>query len=217
MQGRQQQGQLERGWLGLYTQPFTRELAAHRGMSKVRGLLVSDFVVGSPAARSGLEMGDVITELDGNPVEAEQEDEIQRFAQLVSRLTPGSAVQMLVRRGPESVKLKIEVGLQPYLESKELETPYGFRVAEVTPYRQQQFRLTDTVGLVVTEVEDGSAAAEAGLEEGDLLIDWEGQSLDKLPEMEAVLAKSTKSSLLLRLKKGQYRYFALLQQRGKKR
>ncbi|MBT9586435.1 trypsin-like peptidase domain-containing protein [bacterium] len=217
MQGRQQQGQLERGWLGLYTQPFTRELAAHRGMSKVRGLLVSDFVVGSPAARSGLEMGDVITELDGNPVEAEQEDEIQRFAQLVSRLAPGSAVQMLVRRGPESVKLRIEVGLQPYLESKELETPYGFRVAEVTPYRQQQFRLTDTVGLVVTEVEDGSAAAEAGVEEGDLLIDWEGQSLDKLAELEAALGKSNKSSLLLRLKKGQYRYFALLQQRGKKR
>jgi serine protease Do len=217
MQGRQQQGQLERGWLGLYTQPFTRELAVHRGMPEVRGLLVSDFVVGSPAARSGLEMGDVITELDGLGVEAEQDDEIQRFAQQVSRLAPGTPVHMQVRRGHESLRIKVEVGLQPHLESTELETPYGFRVAEITPYRQQQFRLPDKSGLVVTEVEDGSAAAEAGVEEGDLLLDCESQALETLADLESLLARS-KSTLLLRLKKGQYRYYALLQQqRSKKR
>ena len=217
MQGRMQQGQLERGWLGLYTQPFTRELAAHDGMPTVRGLLVSDFVTGSPAARSGLQPGDVITDLEGSPIEAEQEDEIQRFAQQVSRFAPGQKVEMVVRRGAEVLHLQVEVGLQPHLESTELETPYGFKVAEVTNYRRQQFRLSDSAGLVVTEVDDGSVAAEAGLEEGDLLLDWEGQALERLTDIESRLAKGMKSSLLLRLKKGHYRYYALLQQRGKKR
>lgn len=217
MQGKQQQGQLERGWLGLYTQPFTRALATYRGMPAVRGLLVSDFAPGSPAARSGLQIGDVITELDGTPVEAEEDDEIQRFAQQVSRLAPGSRAEVKVRRGSGMQALAVEVGLQPHLEGAEVETPYGFRVAEVTSFRQQQFRLPDKSGLVVTEVEDGSAASEAGVEEGDLLLEWEDHPVETLAQVEKLADGPPKASLLLRFRKGQYRFFALLLQRGRKR
>ncbi|MBN9419414.1 MAG: trypsin-like peptidase domain-containing protein [Candidatus Eremiobacteraeota bacterium] len=217
MQGKVQQGQLERGWLGLYTQPFTRSLAAYRGMTNVRGLLVSDFASGSPAAKSGLLVGDVITEIDGSPVEAEEEDEIQRFAQQVSRLTPGSKTEVKVRRGTATVVLAVEVGLQPHLEGAEVETPYGFRVAEITNYRQQQFRLTEKTGVVVTEVLDGSAASEAGVEEGDLLLEWEDRPVESLAQVEKLADAPAKPSLLLRFRKGQYRYFALLQQRGRKK
>lgn len=217
MQGKVQQGQLERGWLGLYTQPFTRSLAAYRGMANVRGLLVSDFASGSPAAKSGLLVGDVITEIDGSPVEAEEEDEIQRFAQQVSRLTPGSKTEVKVRRGSATVVLAVEVGLQPHLEGAEVETPYGFRVAEITNYRQQQFRLTEKSGVVVTEVLDGSPAAEAGVEEGDLLLEWEDHPVESLAQVEKLADAPAKPSLLLRFRKGQYRFFALLQQRGRKK
>lgn len=217
MQGKQQQGQLERGWLGLYTQPFTRALAAYRGMSNVRGLLVSDFAPGSPAQRSGLQVGDVITELDGTPVEAEEEDEIQRFAQQVSRLSPGSKVEMKIRRGSGSANLAVEIGLQPHLEGAEVETPYGFRVAEITGYRQQQFRLTEKSGVVVTEVLDGSPASEAGVEEGDLLLEWEDRPVETLDQVEKLADAPARPSLLLRFRKGQYRYYALLQQRGRKK
>ncbi|MFN8608375.1 MAG: trypsin-like peptidase domain-containing protein [Vulcanimicrobiota bacterium] len=217
MQGKQQQGQLERGWLGLYTQPFTRALAAYRGMANVRGLLVSDFAPGSPAQRSGLQVGDVITELDGTPVEAEEEDEIQRFAQQVSRLTPGSRVEMKVRRASGSTNLPVEIGLQPHLEGAEVETPYGFRVAEITSFRQQQFRLTEKTGVVVTEVLEGSPASEAGVEEGDLLLEWEDRPVETLEQVEKLADAPAKSNLLLRFRKGQYRYYALLQQRGRKK
>lgn len=217
MQGKQQQGQLERGWLGLYTQPFTRALAAYRGMPTVRGLLVSDFAPGSPAQRSGLQVGDVVTELDGNPVEAEEEDEIQRFAQQVSRLAPGSKVEMKVRRASGLTSLAVEIGLQPHLEGAEVETSYGFRVAEITGYRQQQFRLTEKSGVVVTEVLEGSPASEAGVEEGDLLLEWEDHPVETLNQVEKLADAPPKPSLLLRFKKGQYRYFALLQQRGRKK
>lgn len=217
MQGKVQQGQLERGWLGLYTQPFTRSLAAYRGMAKVRGLLISDFAQGSPAARSGLQVGDVITEIDGSPVEAEEEDEIQRFAQQVSRLTPGTKTEVTVQRGKAILPVAVEVGLQPHLEGAEVETPYGFRVAEITNYRQQQFRLTEKTGVVVTEVLDGSAASEAGVEEGDLLLEWEDRPIESLAQVEKLADAPAKPSLLLRFRKGQYRYFALLQQRGRKK
>jgi serine protease Do len=217
MQGKQQQGQLERGWLGLYTQPFTRALAAYRGMPDVRGLLISDFAPGSPAQRSGLQVGDVVTELDGNPVEAEEEDEIQRFAQQVSRLAPGSKVEMKVRRASGLTSLAVEIGLQPHLEGAEVETPYGFRVAEITGYRQQQFRLTEKSGVVVTEVLEGSPASEAGVEEGDLLLEWEDHPVETLAQVERLAEIPPKPSLLLRFKKGQYRFFALLQQRGRKK
>lgn len=217
MEGKVQQGQLERGWLGLYTQPFTRALAAYRGMQNVRGLLISDFAPGSPAARSGLQIGDVITELDGTAVEAEEEDEIQRFALQVSRLAPGARVEIKVRRGSGLTVLPVEVGLQPHLEGAEVETPYGFRVAEITGFRQQQFRLTEKSGVVVTEVLEGSAASEAGVEEGDLLLEWEDRPVETLSQVERLADAPAKPSLLLRFKKGQYRYFALLQQRGRKK
>lgn len=217
MQGKLQQGQLERGWLGLYTQPFTRALAAYRGMPQLRGLLISDFAPGSPAARSGLQVGDVITELDGTPVEAEEEEDIQRFALQVSRLTPGTRAEMKVRRGASILGLPVEVGLQPHLEGAEVETPYGFRVAEITSLRQQQFRLTEKSGVVVTEVLDGTAASEAGIEEGDLLLEWEDRSIETLDQVEKLADAPAKANLLLRFKKGQYRYFALLQQRGRKK
>jgi len=216
MDGRQQQGQLERGWLGLYTQPFSRELARHRGMPLVRGILVADFVADSPAARSGLAVGDVILDLDGVPVEAEQEDDIQRFAQQVSRISPGSALTCRVRRGQEELRFKLQVGLQPHLEGAELEVPYGFRLAEITPLQQQQFRLTSASGLVVTEVEDGSVASEAGLEEGDMLVEWEGQAVGKLSEVEPLLAGKSNKACWVRLRKGQVHYYALLQPKPKK-
>ncbi len=217
MQGKVQQGQLERGWLGLYTQPFTRALAAYRGTPNVRGLLISDFAPGSPAARSGLRVGDVITELDGSPVDAEEEDEIQKFAQQVSRLTPGTKVEVKVRRGSGLTTLPVEIGLQPHLEGAEVETPYGFRVAEITGFRQQQFRLTEKSGVVVTEVLDGSPASEAGVEEGDLLLEWDDRPIERLEQVEKLADAPAKTSLLLRFKKGQYRYYALLQQRGRKK
>lgn len=217
MEGRQQEGQLERGWLGLYTQPFSRELARHRGMPLVRGILVSDFVADSPAARSGLAVGDVILDLDGVPVEAEQEEDIQRFAQQVSRISPGSTLVCRVRRGQEELRFKLQVGLQPHLEGAELEIPYGFRVAEITPLQQQQFRLTSNSGLVVTEVEDGSVASEAGMEEGDMLVEWEGQTVSRLSELEPMVAGKSSKACWLRLKKGQVHYYALLQPKTKKR
>lgn len=217
MEGKVQQGQLERGWLGLYTQPFTRALAAYRGMPNVRGLLISDFAPGSPAARSGLQIGDVITELEGAPVDAQEDDDIARFAQQVSRLTPGTTTEIKVRRGSAVISLPVEIGLQPHLEGAEVETPYGFRVAEITSFRQQQFRLTEKTGVVVTEVLDGTAASEAGVEEGDLLLEWEDRPIERLEQVEKLADAPAKASLLLRFKKGQYRYFALLQQRGRKK
>jgi serine protease Do len=218
MQGKQSQGQLERGWLGMYTQALPRDLAQHLGMPEVHGVLVSDTAAGSPAQRAGLTSGDVITEFDGVPVEAEQEDEIQRFAQQVSRYAPGRRLVLTVRRGKQTLKLPAEVGLQPSLETGEVETAYGFTVAEVTPYRQQQYRLAERSGLVVTEVQDSSPAGEAGVEAGDLLLRVEEQPAERLSDVETRLSEARPGkSVLLRMKKGQYQFYVLLQQRGKKR
>jgi S1-C subfamily serine protease len=71
--------------------------------------------------------------------------------------------------------------------------------------------------VVVTEVLDGTAASEAGVEEGDLLLEWEDRPIERLEQVEKLADAPAKASLLLRFKKGQYRYFALLQQRGRKK
>jgi serine protease Do len=95
---------------------------------------------------------------------------------------------------------------------------WGLRVSQVTPFRRQQYRLSEGEGLVVVEVESGSPAEEAGIEEGDVLLDWEQQSVRELQQLRRLeRAQPGNEALLLRLRKGQYRYYALLQPRGGQR
>lgn len=214
LSGKHQEGVLERGWLGIYTQPFPRELAAHRGMAEVHGVLVSDIAQGSPALAAGLRSGDVITAFHGQRVEGEQEDDIQRFAQQVSRVAPGQSVVLQVRRSAESLQLQVTMGQLPAQEGREIETPFGFRLAEVTAYRQQRFRLLHSEGFVVTEVDAGSWAEEEGIETGDVLVEVESKVPTSLEQLEQQLGRvTTQRGLLVRLQKGQYRYYVLLRKR----
>jgi len=210
--GRQAHGQLERGWLGLYTQPFTRELARHWGMAQVHGVLISDLASGSPALAAGLRAGDVVTSLDGEPVEAEQDDETQRFAQQVSRVSPGSTVRLGVRRAGQELTLSVVAGQLPNTDGQEVDSNLGFRVAEITPYRQQRYRLTQNRGFVVTDVDSGGMAEESGVETGDVLVEIEGKIPASLSALREAF-EANRPSILLRFQKGQYKYYALMRQR----
>ena len=218
LQGRQTEGRLERGWLGLYPQPLTRELARHLKIPETRGIVLSDLSPGSPAALAGILPGDILLEFQGVPVAAEQEEDVLKFGQSVSRLAPGQRVSLTVLRQGRPLALSCEIGLQPGVDGEEVALTWGLRVSQVTPFRRQQYRLAEGQGLVVVEVESGSPAEEAGIEEGDVLLDWEERPLQDLAQLRALERGLTGgSSLLLRLRKGQYRYYALLQPRSNQR
>lgn len=214
LSGKQAGGQLERGWIGILAQPLSRELARHLGRAEMRGILVSDTLPDSPAQKAGLRSGDILLDLDGETVEAESEDEIVRFAQQVSRYAPGQQFSVGLFRDGERMRLPLQVGLQPLLDAPQVETGYGFTVEPVNSVNQQQFRLTRSTGLVVSEVQAGTAAEESGLEKGDLLLDWEGRPVQELSDLQPLL-KGPPRPALLKVRRAEYVQYVFLQPRGK--
>ncbi len=163
-------GRVTRGWLGVQIQPLTPELAREFGVKDVRGVLVSDVVPDSPAAKAGIQRGDIITEFDSKRLEGPAD--LQRA---VGLLAPGQSAKVRVWReqGDKTVEVKVteapderEARERPGGRPRSL---LGLEVRPITPDLAQRFSLKSTEGVVVARVEEGSAAAEAGIQRGDVV------------------------------------------------
>ncbi|MGB0713576.1 MAG: PDZ domain-containing protein, partial [Gammaproteobacteria bacterium] len=173
-------GRVSRGWLGVLIQDVDRDLAESFGMSKPSGALVAQVLDGGPAARAGVEVGDVILEFDGTPV-----TNSAALPPIVGRTEVGKAVQVKVlRRGREEV-LSIAIGELPEegtqagasgqpigVESARL----GLAVSDLSKDRREATGIGQG-GVVVTEVK-GGPAARAGLQRGDVIVLFDNAEIE---------------------------------------
>ncbi len=161
-------GSVQRGWLGVEIQPVTTEIAESLGIDKETGALVSNAQPGSPAEKAGLTAGDVITGVDGQDVASPKE-----LARVIGNIAPGKSVDVTVMRKGESKDFTVELGELPDAKQQASAADGGTTEPEksnvladlgltVTP-------ADDGKGLVVTDVEPGSDAADRGLEAGDVI------------------------------------------------
>jgi len=165
-----EKGKVTRGWLGVYIQPLTPDAAENLGISGRRGALVSDVTSGGPAEKAGIRSGDVIVGFNGKEIRDEHE-----LPQAVASTKPGKTVDVrLLRGGKETtvavtiVEMAGEPG-KPAGKPDDLQKNLGLAVQDITPEIAQRFQIEDTKGVVVTDVEDGSPADEAGFNEGDII------------------------------------------------
>ena len=211
LEGSQVQGQLERGWLGLYPQPLTRELRAYWGLRQ-KGLLVSDVAPQSPAEQAGLHSGDIVTRLNGNPLDSEKEEDIQLFAQSISRLAPGSRIDLEVWHAGELRTMHLTLGQQPPEQGREVDAAFGATFSEVTLNDQLQYRLPSSRGVVVRSVNPSSPAQWAGLSAGDLVLECDSTPVKDLDHLEAMLkARGSKRPVLLKLRQGKLIRYSLVE------
>ncbi len=162
-------GKVTRGWLGVYIQRLTPEAAENLGLADRRGALVSDVTSGGPAEKAGILSGDVIVAFNGKEIKDEHE-----LPPIVAATKPGQDVNVrLIREGKEiSLKVKIaEMQGEPGKPagSQDLSKDLGLTVQEITPEIAQRFEIENTKGVVVTGVEDGSPAEDAGFQPGDIV------------------------------------------------
>ena len=101
-------GQVIRGWLGIEVQPLTQELAESFGLSGRPGIVVAGIFRGGPAQKAGLELGDVILSIDGEPA-----SDGRRSMNQVARIKPSDKITIQVMRNGKELKLTAEVGLRP--------------------------------------------------------------------------------------------------------
>jgi len=208
-----ERGRVVRGYLGVAVQPLTQELAKAFGLEKDEGALVAAVQPGSPAAEAGLRQGDVIVEYDGKPIE-----DVPELPRLVAATPIGKEVAMKVLREgqPQTLTAKIgelkeeEVAAREG-EGKTEKSALGFRLEELTPELAQRLGVKPREGVVITAVQPGSPAAEAGLRPGDVVVEVNRQKVKRLKDVEAALAKRppAEGSLFLVEREGAGRYVVL--------
>lgn len=174
-------GKVVRGWLGVLIQKITPELKDKLDLKNENGALVADVVSGGPAEKAGIKRGDVIVSFDGKEIE-----EMNELPYVVASTPVGKVVTVEVIRKGQKNALQVEVGeLKEEGEPPavaEAEPNLGLTLKEITPELARNFRLSETTGLVVVQVEANSPAAEAGVAPGDIILEVDQASVRTLGE-----------------------------------
>ncbi len=197
------QGKVIRGGIGVYVQKLTPELAKSFGLEKSKGALVADVIPGGTAEAGGILRGDVIVKFDGKEI-----DEMNELPRLVASTPVGKEVEVEVLREGKPLKLKLKVGElkdeapPPTVEKAEIEL--GMNVQEITPEIARQLQIKDPGGVIVTQIEAGSPAEEAGVQRGDVIREINGQPIRKLTDYQRAVGKVKKDEVVrLLIKRGE--------------
>jgi serine protease Do len=204
-------GSVSRGWIGVQIQPVTSDIADSLGMKKAEGALVAEPQANGPAAKAGIESGDVITAVNGETVKDARE-----LARTIGGLAPGNSVKLNVLHKGEDKVISLTLGQLPNTleakadndnDDKGSSTARGTAVPKlgltVAPANSVAGAGKD--GVVVTDVDPKSAAAERGFKEGDVILEVAGKSVTNAGDVrEAINAARTdnKNSVLMRIKSG---------------
>ena len=204
-------GKVVRGWLGVMIQDVTPELAKSFGLTNAKGVLISDVVKGGPAEKAGLLRGDVILKFDNKEIES-----AHTLSQVVAETAPDTTVKIdLLRNGKEET-ISVKIGTMHEEGQKAIspqeKSDWGMMVQELTPQLAQQLGLeSGTTGVVISDVNAGSPAAEAGLRPGDLITEVNRTAIRNMNDYQQALNKvKTGENLLLLVKRGSGAFYAVL-------
>jgi serine protease Do len=181
-----ERGKVVRGYIGVFIQPITPEIAEQFGLKGSEGALVSDVIPDTPAADSDLKRGDVILGFNGRKVATVSE--LQRYT---AESTPGKVVSLKVFRDKKDAIVKVTLGELPEMppEVREAGLQYGITVEEVTKALAKKYNVAPGEGVLVAEVKSGSTADTDGLEKGDIILEADRKSITSMEQFEAVLNK----------------------------
>ena len=167
-------GTVTRGWIGVQIQPVSQDIADNLGLKKAEGAMVLEPQADGPAAKAGIESGDVITAVNGEAVKDPRE-----LARTIGDLGPGAAVKLDVLHKGKDETLNLTLGQLPAMQeanagpARSSDVPrLGLTVAPASSVAG-----AGKTGLVVIDVDPNSAAATRGVKEGDVILEVAGKSV----------------------------------------
>lgn len=211
-------GTVRRGWLGISLQEVTRDLAQAYGLPKPRGALIADMLSGGPASQSELQIGDIVLEYQGQPVERSVD-----LPPMVGLSPPGvrSAIKVF-RRGQGMVPVAAIIGevkeekavpAELVRHTEPVSSPrLGLALTEPTPRQREKRDFSH--GVNVEGVNEG-AAREAGMRPGDVILEVDGKRVHTVAEFNRLLSLGGRERLtLIRIRRGAQALFVALPSSG---
>jgi serine protease Do len=192
-------GKVVRGYLGITIQDVNPDIAKAFGLSQGGGALIGDVTPGGPAAKAGLQRGDIILDLNGTSISGSNELSLH-----IAELAPGSVVHLKIFRSGHTQQVDVTLGTYP--ENGKPGAPaeamgaalQGLHVENLTPAIAQQLGLpSGTVGVVVTQVDPSSSAAASGIQHGDVILEVDRKPVRNVQEFRQALSGRANQPVLL--------------------
>jgi len=208
-------GTVNRGWIGVQIQPVTQDIADSLGMKKPEGALVAEPQPNGPAAKAGIEAGDVITAVNGQSVKDARE-----LARTIGALAPGNAVKLDVLHKGKGEVINLTLGQLPNAREAQAESgggdsTHGMDVPRLgmTVAPAGKVAGAGKTGVVVTSVDPNGAAADHGFKEGDVILEVAGKSVaDSGDVRDAIKTARTdnKNNVLMRVRSGDTSHYVAM-------
>jgi len=203
-------GKVVRGYMGIYPQDLTPELAEGKGIEGVEGILVGQVVEDSPAEKAGLRVGDVIVEYDGVRV-----SDVNKFRWLVADSPVGEEVDLKVLRDGRERTMDLALIERPDARVAQATPPeperwLGLEVGDVRGADAQRLGIdTEEEGALIVDVEEGSPADDAGFRPGDIIVKLGEDEIRDLDDYRDALdgLKDHKKAVVFLVKRGDYTTF----------
>jgi serine protease Do len=203
----QEKGHVTRGWLGVSIQEMTPELAKSFGLTDNKGALVGQVLTGSPAEKAGIEQGDVIVEFDGKAI-----SESKDLPQVVASTPVGKSVNVKLLRNGKTLDRSVKVSEMEEnvaVANAPAHKTLGITVQNLTPEMARRLRINTDSGVVVTGVEPGSPAANAGIQTGDVIREVNRKPVKDVDDLrQKVEQAKDQNNILLLVKRGENNMFA---------
>ncbi len=217
-------GKVTRGYIGILPQELTPDMAKAFGSPNLKGVAVSQVENDTPAKRAGIEVGDVITAVNRTPV-----TDVNQFRLQVAGMPPGTKVDLTIARNGHEMNIPVTLAQMPASNLRgpqdddnndqgaapnegEKGALYGVSVQALNNNLRDQLQLpANTQGVAVTDVDPGSRAADAGLQQGDVIVQVNHKPVTTVSQFNAAVRDSRGSTLLL-VKRGGGQLFVVVQQ-----
>jgi serine protease Do len=196
-------GKVSRGWIGVQIQPVTSDIADSLGLKKAEGALVAEPQANGPAAKAGIESGDIITSVNGETVKDARE-----LARTIGSLAPGSSVKLnILHQGKDKV-INLTLGQLPAMQQASADSAGGGTDVPrlgMTVAPASSVAGAGKTGVVVTDVDPESAAAARGFKQGDVILEVAGKSVTNSDDVRNAIKAAhadNKNTVLMRVRTG---------------
>ncbi|MCL5279611.1 MAG: DegQ family serine endoprotease [Planctomycetes bacterium] len=203
-------GKVSRGYMGLLAQDVDADVAEGLGLKEAAGVVVATVEKGSPAAKAGVKVQDVILAINDKKIKS-----YDAFRNEVALLAPGSRARLDIIRDGKSVELTVKLGERPPVAAARKEQPaeepeqvLGLEVQDLTQELATRFHYKLGEGVIVSAVAPGSPAAGKGIQPGDLILSVNRQQVASVDDFTTAVKQAGKhGKVLLLVKRGDLAMF----------